>query len=66
MLLAGALFGDGDDEVFNFEVGPLLPGTVCLFGGHYQLLDGGLQPFDILFVPSESCGILAPQSIGRL
>ena len=53
-----------DDEVFNFEVGPLLPGTVCLFGGHYRLLDQYFQFSDTLFVPSESCGIPAPQSTG--
>ena len=52
------------DQVFNFEVGPLLPGTVCLFGGYYDLLSSRFRIYE-LTVPSESCSVPVLQSTGK-
>ena len=49
-----------DDQVLNWKVGPLLPGTACLFGGFYDL------PSEFpTVIPSDGCGVPAPKSTGR-
>ena len=50
-----------DNEVFRAAVGPLDPGTVCLFGGFYFFQN----PVNVApIVPHETCGIPASPSTG--